>query len=55
MLSQNLTLKMKSHKEGKVSTKLIEGSNIECYFLDIMALILDIDLLDPTLGFHRRL
>ena len=46
---------MKSHKEGNVSTKLIEGSNIECYFLDIMALIFDIDLLDPTLGFHRSL
>ena len=46
---------MESQKEGKVSTKLIEGSNIECYFLNIMALIFDIDLLDPTLGFHRRL
>lgn len=55
MLSQNFTLKMESQKEGKVSTKLIEGSNIECYFLNIVALIFDIDLLDPTLGFHRSL
>lgn len=55
MLSQNFTLKMESQKESKVSTKLIEGSNIECYFLNIMALILDINLLDPTLSFHRSL
>lgn len=52
MLSQNLILKMESHEEGKVSTKLIEGSYIECDSLNIMALILDVNILDPTLGFH---